>query len=249
MWNYYHQIAVAASTLLLSSVCGLLPTGPNRPGDSTKRVSITDLRRGKGTHWGGNWKGGNCGFSSWNQPARYPQIAMGGDNWNSGLFCGACIQVQSGSKASVVGIVGDQCPSCEKESLDLDPEMWKRVSGGATPGIIPIQWKVVPCQYNNLPMLLVKKEGMSQHWFAIQVAQSSQPALSLQYRPTSTKAWQNTRRDTNSNYFMTAGGVPAGKSADIKVTCADGKTEITTPNVDLSGPGVVRANGNCPPSL
>lgn len=124
-------------------------------------------------------------------------------------------------------------------------------------------------------MLLVKKEGMSQWWFAVQVAQSGQPVLSLKYRPVGTQAWQNTKRDTNSNYckqlyfhidliptgrlalinhlrfvlVMSAGGIPAGKAADIKVCCADGKTEIITSNVDLSGPGVVHAHGNCPPSL
>ncbi|EGG03383.1 Non-catalytic module family EXPN [Melampsora larici-populina 98AG31] len=249
MYNFSHGVAVAASMLLLSLVFASPPTSPHPKGLFTKRSSITAPHQGKGTNWGGNWKGGNCVFAYWDQPARYPEIAMGGDNWDDGLYCGACIEVQSGPNPPVVGIVGDKCPSCERESLDLDPEMWRRVSGGASPSIIPIKWKVVPCQFNKLPMLLVKKEGMSQWWFAVQVAQSGQPVLSLKYRPVGTQAWQNTKRDTNSNYFMSAGGIPAGKAADIKVCCADGKTEIITPNVDLSGPGVVHAHGNCPPSL
>ncbi|KAG0142747.1 hypothetical protein CROQUDRAFT_28996, partial [Cronartium quercuum f. sp. fusiforme G11] len=204
----------------------------------------TSSQSGEGTMWGGNWNGGNCLFSQWPQPADLPEIAMGGDNWKDGLYCGACIEVQSGSNKPVIGIVGDKCPSCKPNSLDLDPKMWNRVTGGANPGIIKITWKLVACNFSGLALLLTKKDGSNPHFFAVQVSQTNSAIISLEYRPSGSSSWEKAKRDTNSN-FCDQGGKPAGKTADIKVLCADGVTEVITNAVDLSGPGVVKGPSNC----
>lgn len=168
MLNHNVQMGLTSLMIALSVVLDVDGSALHKESTLSRRQgAITQAHTGQGTMWGGNWKGGkyvpaitesmsawlidahqlstvnfSCLFAYWDQPTQYPEIAMGGDNWNDGLLCGACIEVQSGSNPPVIGLVGDKCPSCTREGIDLDPEMWRRVTRGAKAGKITVTWYV-----------------------------------------------------------------------------------------------------------
>ncbi|KAH9813904.1 Non-catalytic module family EXPN [Melampsora americana] len=195
----------------------------------------------KGTFWGGNWAGGNCGFSTWPQPRNYPQIAIAGNLWGSAANCGACLEVSGPAGQVKVGIVGDQCPSCTANGLDMDPAMWAAVTGNASPAIVDITWQVVSCGFST-PIQLINKVGVSSHWFSMQVAGSNTPVRSLEISTDNGNTWVPTTRQ-DYNFFQPA--QPAqGESGHIRVTCANGRT-IITQRVSFTASGIQPGSGNC----
>ncbi|KAH9822309.1 Non-catalytic module family EXPN [Melampsora americana] len=176
-----------------------------------------------------------------------PQFQSQGTNWhwprpeNLG-YIAIAISV-TGPGGTFTGIVGDQCPSCVKDGLDLDDSFWKQLSGNQSPGIIKITWSIVPCGFSK-PLQFINKEGTSQYWNSIQVAGSNTPIKSLEIASQGTENWTALKIQSNSNYWQPDNG-GIGGTADIKVTCQDGSTFITK-GVDIATPlKITSAESNC----
>ncbi|OAV96694.1 hypothetical protein PTTG_08504 [Puccinia triticina 1-1 BBBD Race 1] len=206
---------------------------------------------GEATTWNASWATGNCLFQDWPQPKGLGPIAIASNLWNSSSICGACIAI-TGPGGTHKGVVSDQCPSCKADSLDLGPDLWKEVSNGQNPGVLPITWEIVPCNFSK-PMEFINKDGVSKYWNSVQVAGADAPIKSLEVMPisnasyggTARKSWIRLTKQSNSNYFQPESGKALGESADIKVTCDNGK-QIITKNVELDHPrNTTNAVGNC----
>jgi len=207
--------------------------------------------RGEATTWDGNWNSGNCLFQEWPKPKGLGAIAISSNRWNSSESCGACIAV-TGPFGTHNGVVSDQCPSCKQDSLDLGPDLWKEVSNGQNPGVLPITWQIVPCNFST-PIELINKDGVSKDWNSIQVAGAEVPIRSLEVRPLNNtsyggrgqNSWIRLTKQSNSNHFQPESGQGLGTVADVKVVCDNGK-QIITKNVTLDKPlSITDAVGNC----
>lgn len=230
-------IATALVTLLASTAYG-------------RSVHDHGLQRraiftGEGTEWGGNWSGGNCGFSMWPQPSQYPEIAISSPQWNNAGACGACIKITGPTGRTAVGIVGDQCPSCNGNGLDMDPVLFPRVQaeGGPQWTIIPISWEYVDCDFST-PITLINKEGVSAYWVSLQVVGSRQRITKLEISTNGGSTWLSTTRQTTSNFFQPDTWPSAASSGSVRLTCQSGK-QIITHNVRFESTLKVTASGNC----
>ncbi|KAI8138843.1 hypothetical protein BJV82DRAFT_582494 [Fennellomyces sp. T-0311] len=86
---------------------------------------------------GGNW--GACGpRESDHSNIVAVSIDLYGDDSKKSDWCGRKILIKSGGKKTVA-IANDCCPTCEKNSLDMTPEVFKRLGKPKT-GVIPIDW-------------------------------------------------------------------------------------------------------------
>ncbi|KAH9813152.1 Non-catalytic module family EXPN [Melampsora americana] len=223
---------------LFTLILTLVNKSTSRPSIQARATSYN----AKGTYWGGNWAGGNCGFSDWPEPSKYPEIAIAGNLWASGAYCGACLEVTGPDGQVKVGIVGDQCPSCTDNGLDMDPTMWAAVTGNASPSITDLTWEVVSCGFST-PIQLINKVGVSSYWFSMQVAGANNPVKSLEISTDNGKTWTSTTRQSGSNFFQ-PDKPGQGESGDIRVTCNNGKTVITE-NVSFTAAGIQKGSGNC----
>ncbi|KAH9445662.1 hypothetical protein Pst134EA_022611 [Puccinia striiformis f. sp. tritici] len=206
---------------------------------------------GEATTWNASWATGNCLFQEWPQPKGLGPIAISSNLWDSAAVCGACISI-TGPFGTHKGIVSDQCASCKADSLDLGPELWKQVSNGQNPGVLPINWEIVPCNFST-PIKFINKDGVSKDWNSVQVAGAEVPIRSLEVMPITnpgsedieSKSWIRLTKQSNSNHFQPESGKGLGKLADLRVTCDNGK-QIITKNVKLDRPtNTTDAVGNC----
>ncbi|KAG0142955.1 hypothetical protein CROQUDRAFT_49550 [Cronartium quercuum f. sp. fusiforme G11] len=200
--------------------------------------------KSKGTNWQGDWSSGNCAYKMWSRPSNLGYIAISSNQWKESKACGTCISV-TGPGGTFIGIVGDQCPSCVQDGLDLDDSFWNQVSGNQKPGIIDINWTIIPCSFSE-PLKFINNIGTSQYWVSIQVVGSNTAIQSLEISHPGKESWQTLKLGTNSNYWQLEGdGGEMGETADLKVTCQDGKTFITQ-SVDIATPqNIHTATVNC----
>ncbi|POW17630.1 hypothetical protein PSTT_00386, partial [Puccinia striiformis] len=142
--------------------------------------------------------------------------------------------------------------ACKADSLDLSPELWKQVSNGQNPGVLPINWEIVPCNFST-PIKFINKDGVSKDWNSVQVAGAEVPIRSLEVMPITnpgsedieSKSWIRLTKQSNSNNFQPESGKGLRKLANLRVTCDNGK-QIITKNVELDRPtNTTDTVGNC----
>ncbi|KAA1064499.1 hypothetical protein PGT21_005324 [Puccinia graminis f. sp. tritici] len=230
----HHQAGTAKSKIKRSSCASRKkPNGP----------ALTQTYSGKGTRNPTAGGGGNCAFTKWPVPKGYGPLAIATNQWNSAKACGACIEVE-GPGGKFMGIVNDQCPSCEPNGLDLDSNLWNQVSGNKPPGIIQIKWKIVPCGFSK-PVMFMNKTGVSKDWNSIQVQGANTPLKSLEVSTDGGSSWTPLEVQSNSNYYQPKNGKGLGTTGDIRVTCLSGK-QFVTKNIELATPESPKAgSGNC----
>ncbi|KAH9818883.1 RlpA-like double-psi beta-barrel-protein domain-containing protein-containing protein [Melampsora americana] len=207
------------------------------------QIELSPVYKGTGTTWGGNWKGGNCGFKDWDPPAGIPEVAMAGNLWNSASLCGSCVEVTGPIGLKKVAIVGDSCFSCSKDGLDMDPVMWNAVTGNASPSALPITWKIIPCGFPT-PLKIINKEGVSRYFMSMQIAGANQPVHSVEISTDGGQSWTNTTRQSSDNFFQLSNPPKDSATIAVKVTCASGKNVIAN-KVDYSRPGIAATADNC----
>jgi len=66
------------------------------------RFDLAHAVKGTSQMTGGNISGGTCMFTNYTLPAGIYGSTMAGANWDSGLLCGACLNVQSKKGSAVV---------------------------------------------------------------------------------------------------------------------------------------------------
>jgi len=193
-----------------------------------------------------DWSIGNCLLSRWPQPKGLEPLAIAQNLWDSSRMCGACVAITS-SFGTHLGIVTDQS-DVKPNSLDLGREMWSEVSNHQKSTALPITWQLVSCNF-TAPMQFYNKEGVNPQYTAIQVAGANKPIKSLEAQVTDGKnsgggGWVKLVRQSNSNHFTPSGG-GLGTSADLRVTCDDGKQIITKGVSLVDSKKPTAASGNC----
>lgn len=202
--------------------------------------------QGTATTDNAGWSIGNCLLSRWPQPKGLEPLAIAQNLWDSSRMCGACVSVTS-SFGTYLGIVTDQS-DVKPNSLDLGREMWSEVSNRQKSTALPITWKLVSCNF-TAPIQFYNKQGVNPQYTAIQVAGANKPIKSLEAQPTGGAnsgggGWVKLIRQSNSNHFVPPSG-GLGTSADLRVTCDDGK-QIITKDVNLvDSTKPTAASGNC----
>jgi len=202
--------------------------------------------QGTATTDNADWSIGNCLLSRWPQPKGLEPLAIAQNLWDSSRMCGACVSITS-SFGTHLGIVTDQS-DVKPNSLDLGREMWSEVSNHQKSTALPITWQLVSCNF-TAPMQFYNKEGVNPQYTAIQVAGANKPIKSLEAQVTDGKnsgggGWVKLVRQSNSNHFTPSGG-GLGTSADLRVTCDDGKQIITKGVSLVDSKTPTAASGNC----
>ena len=92
---------------------------------------------GEATMFQENWvhgKTGACGFEKpFSGEASGMFAAVGGQDWTSGLGCGACAELEYQGNTVTVNVV-DRCGGCSKGWFDLGGPAWRALTGGQAPG-------------------------------------------------------------------------------------------------------------------
>ncbi|KAI9611310.1 hypothetical protein KEM48_004551 [Puccinia striiformis f. sp. tritici PST-130] len=203
--------------------------------------------QGEATTYDSKWSIGNCLLSNWPQPKGLGPVAIAQNLWDSSRMCGACVSITS-SFGTYLGIVTDQS-DVKPNSLDLGPDVWSQVSNHQKSSALPI---TCPMQFTS-PIQFYNARGTNPYWTAIQVAGSNNPIKSLEASAISrdsgdgdSSEWIELVRQSNANRFSPPKGKGGlGTSADLRVTCNDGKQFITkgVNLIDSSKP--TAASGNC----
>ncbi|KAI9605773.1 hypothetical protein H4Q26_004139 [Puccinia striiformis f. sp. tritici PST-130] len=177
--------------------------------------------QGEATTYDSKWSIGNCLLSNWPQPKGLGPVAIAQNLWDSSRMCGACVSITS-SFGTYLGIVTDQ-------------------SDAHSPMQLYFSNPILQCAWHE-PILDRN-----------QVAGSNNPIKSLEASAISkdsgdgdSSEWIELVRQSNANRFSPPKGKGGlGTSADLRVTCNDGKQFITkgVNLIDSSKP--TAASGNC----
>ena len=183
---------------------------------------------GSGTYYAADGTG-NCSFDA--SPNDLMVAAMNAADYNTAAWCGACLDVASGSNHVVVRVV-DQCPGCAHGDLDLSEQAFAALAP-LPQGRIPITWHEVPCPVTT-PISYRFKEGSNAFWTAIQIRDHRYAITKLEVQQGS--AWTPIQR-ADYNYFVAAAGLGAGPYT-LRVTDDRGQT-LVDQNIAL-GDAVLR---------
>lgn len=196
---------------------------------------------GQATFYQGADTAGTCMFTTYSLPPGIYGTALSVDNWDSALWCGACVSVTYGGnsiKAMVSAMnilhlfpailivltnarqIVNQCPgTCGLNNLDLLPNGFAKLAD-PTLGRIDVQWSIVECGITS-PIYLQNKVGSSKWWFSMQVVNSNSPVKSLEVSTDGAKTWLSTvRRDYN--FFENPSGFGVDV-VDIRITSVTGE--------------------------
>ncbi|PBP27404.1 carbohydrate-binding module family 63 protein [Diplocarpon rosae] len=194
---------------------------------------------GEATFYGGNVAGGHCSLKSYTLPAGLFGTALG--NWENSANCGRCVSVTGPNGKAITAQVVDECPNCGTNHLDLFPDAFAALADPSA-GVIPIDWQYVDCPITT-PLELHNKEGVSAHWFSLQVVNQNKGVTKLEVSTDGGNTWTLTDRQ-KYNFFENPSGFGT-TSVSVRVTSVDGDT-VVVDNVEVA-PGVsVTAPSNFP---
>lgn len=178
------------------------------------------IHHGPGTEFGGGdnfWQGGACMFDSLPH-ANLPSVAIDQTFFQHGLACGTCVEIAPTSASlfsnsahwsvesphigklpagkSTIAIVSDLCPGVEQcwSGLDMHPDTWKSVTGGAGGSKLPISWKFVNCKEAfeksaSKGLQVHWREGANPGFFEVQVRGSHEAVVRVEMKVKG-KGWQ-----------------------------------------------------------
>ncbi|KAF7960569.1 hypothetical protein EAE96_000248 [Botrytis aclada] len=193
---------------------------------------------GQATTYGGNTQGGACSFSTYTLPSNIFGAALSDSNWATASECGRCVSVTGPSGNSITAMITDECPGCGTNHLDLYPTAFTSLAP-LSKGIIDTTWNYVDCPITT-PLQLHLKEGVSAHWFSMQVVNAAEGVSKLEVSTDGGSTWQSTTR-TTYNYFEHSAGY--GSKVNVRVTGLSGKTVVVN-NVAVTAGNLVTASGN-----
>jgi expansin (peptidoglycan-binding protein) len=137
--------------------------------------------------------------------------ALNQADFEASKACGAYLQVQGPSGASVTVRVTDRCPQCAVGAIDLSAQAFARLAAPST-GRIAVTWKLLSPSTSRTVGIRYKT-GSSRNWCAIQVLDHRNPLALLEVRSGTT--WRQLPR-SDFNYFVSADG--SGCGGTIRVT-------------------------------
>ncbi|WP_371688652.1 expansin EXLX1 family cellulose-binding protein [Micromonospora sp. KC207] len=190
------------------------------------------VHKGKATFYDSKGAGGNCSYPS--APANRLYVALGPSEYAAGAACGGHLDV-TGPKGSVRVLVVDQCPECEPGHLDLSREAFARIADPVQ-GIVAVSYRAVVDPPLPGPLTFRIKEGSSQYWFAVLVADHGNPLRAVEVRQGNSGGWRTAARQ-DYNYWLVESGAGPGPYS-IRVT--DGYGHRVTAGGIRMAPGQVQ---------
>lgn len=98
----FSPILLTFSSLLSHSHAAALSP---RAGFSVGLEARATTYTGQATYYGGNVKGGACGFSTYTLPSNIYGTAISDTNWAGSAICGACVSVKGPNGNSITAMV------------------------------------------------------------------------------------------------------------------------------------------------
>ncbi|WP_233513868.1 expansin EXLX1 family cellulose-binding protein, partial [Micromonospora craterilacus] len=231
--------AVVGLTLALRAGAAPACAAAARPGSALPAAGALlappaagTLHKGKATFYDSKGAGGNCSYPA--APADRLYVALGPSEYADGAACGGYLDV-TGPKGNVRVMVMDQCPECPPGHLDLSKEAFARIADPVQ-GVVGVSYRLVGDPPLAGPLAFRIKEGASQWWFAVLVANHGNPLRSVEVRQGSSGAWRAANRESY-NYWLIASGAGPGPY-QIRVTDTRGH-RVTATGVRMT-PGQVQ---------
>ncbi|ETW09030.1 hypothetical protein H310_01498 [Aphanomyces invadans] len=114
---------------------------------------------------------GNCAPMNHLPTATKYHVAMNDKQYNEGLNCGRCVQVQCTdsrctSNKVMTAQVTDRCPECSHGDLDMTLPLFNELTGHFTDKY-KIEWQFVDCPVSG-GVQVCAKEGSSKFWLYVQ---------------------------------------------------------------------------------
>lgn len=149
-------------------------------------------------------------------------VAVSPALYDTALGCGACMQISS-SRGTIIGQVGDLCPSCTGYNLDISADASLLLD--SIQGITPIQWRYVGCPVSG-PVKFVY-QGSNPYYIKVQVRNHRYPINKLEVRGNSGVFMQLPK--TEDNFFSsTWPSGPENGPYDFRITNILGDTILET---------------------
>ncbi|KWV32818.1 expansin EXLX1 family cellulose-binding protein [Micromonospora rifamycinica] len=189
------------------------------------------VHRGKATFYDSKGAGGNCSYPS--APADRLYAALGPGEYSAGAACGGYLDV-TGPRGTVRVLIMDQCPECAPGHVDLSREAFARIADPVQ-GIVGVSYRAAVDPPLSGPLTFRIKEGASQYWFAVLVAEHGNPLRAVEVRQGS-GAWRTAARQ-DFNYWLIDSGAGPGPYA-VRVTDVYGH-RVTASGITMS-PGRVQ---------
>ncbi len=170
----------------------------------------------RATYYESNNGPNSCSFNPSELPEYY--AAIGTEQYEGSLACGACARVKGSSRTIDLQIV-DHCPTasnplCIRGHLDLNPEAFLRLGDDLNRGSMPITWEYIPCDVTgNIQYYF--KPGSNADWAAVQVKNTPHPIKKFEYKDVSGSYVAVPR--VSYNFFVEEDGMGVGPF-DFRVT-------------------------------
>nr|ADX07324.1 putative extracellular cellulase CelA/allergen Asp F7-like protein [Flammulina velutipes] len=185
---------------------------------------------GKATYYNGDWQGGNCGFTDYDQGS-FQGLAIGNSEYLGSAACGTCLRITGATGTADVMVV-DRCPECDADHLDVFETVAPQIDADyQSKGVFEISWEEVPCSVSG-GIQLKNKEGASGSYFAMQPRNTVHPVQSLEVFNGESWTWINREE---YNFFVSYNGF--GDNVSIRITSNTGET-LTLENVAI-GDGTI----------
>ena len=214
-----------AALLLLATPCACSTKDANKSATNsnwsvasnpTTTVVLGDARTGQATYYDFANGDGACMFGA--SPDDMNVAALNKPDYSNAAFCGACADVTGPNGTIRVRLV-DQCPECPSGNLDLSPQAFAKIAD-LQQGRVPITWNVVACDVTG-PVNYRFKDGSSQWWTAVQIANHRLPITKFEWSSDGSNFKEVAR--TDYNFFVDAGGFGASP-VTVRITAIDGQT-------------------------
>lgn len=131
--------------------------------------------------------------------------AMNAIDYENSQACGECVSVTGANGTILIRIV-DLCGGCPQGHIDLSPLAFSMIADTSL-GIVPITWKVVPCEVTGTIQYHFK-DGSNRWWTAVQIRNHRYPIRTLEYL-NSQGIYQSVNRLVY-NYFVEPSGMGPG---------------------------------------
>ncbi len=166
--------------------------------------------------------GGNCALMKWPSFAPEFHVAINNEQWNTGVHCGRCVEVQCidprcTTKEKVVGQITDRCPECKYGDLDMSQPMLFKATGYRTDRLA-IKWDFVECPEILGGVQVCAKSGSSSYWLFVQASNAVNGVASMEINGAPAPLFDA------AYYFKATRVGPPLSSTNVRLTNHNGKT-------------------------
>jgi len=138
--------------------------------------------------------------------------------FNSGMACGSCLQI-AGASATIIARVVTECPGCANDTIDMDEDHYKTVTGfpnsGSGYGTIAVT--AIPCPISE-NVKVIMNNGSNPFYFNIVIANHVTPIKKVEVDIGQGSGYQEYARQGSTGAFALALGTSSTTPVQIRVT-------------------------------